>query len=74
MKPKTTANAKWIADYIVSSQDFPTKGVNFKWYGPLLRNPKAFDRIIKELASRYKGKKSMLFLLSRREDLLAAQL
>lgn len=57
IKTKTTANAKWLQDYIVTSQGFPAAGMTLQWYGPLLRNPKAFDRVIKELASRYKGKK-----------------
>jgi adenine phosphoribosyltransferase len=48
-----TAHAAWIFDFLEPAPDFPSPGVLFQWYGPLLRNPKAFRRAIQEFAKRY---------------------
>jgi adenine phosphoribosyltransferase len=37
--------------------DFPIKGITFKDITPLLKNPKAFQEVIKQFADRYKDKK-----------------
>lgn len=55
IKNLSTANAQWIRDYIVPAPDFPTPGVTFQWYGPLMRTPEAFSRVIKEFAAHYQG-------------------
>jgi len=44
----------WILDYTHSIADFPKKGIQFKWYGQLLRDPEAFKKVIHEFAERYR--------------------
>ncbi|MCH9626013.1 MAG: Adenine phosphoribosyltransferase [Chlamydiales bacterium] len=45
----------WIQDYITPISDFPEKGIIFHWYAPLLRQPEAFEKVIKIFAKRYKN-------------------
>ncbi len=49
-----TGQATWILDYLAPTPDFPAPGVLFQWYGPLMRHPKAFGRVINELIQRYR--------------------
>lgn len=44
----------WIKDYVNPIPDFPQKGVVFQWYAPLLRNPAAFEKVVKIFAERYR--------------------
>lgn len=48
------AKQEWIKSFIQVTPDFPIKGVDFLWYGSLLKDPKAFKSVIQIFASRYK--------------------
>ncbi|MBS0604392.1 MAG: adenine phosphoribosyltransferase [Verrucomicrobia bacterium] len=45
----------WLLDYILTTPDFPKAGIQFKSYGPLLKDPAAFKRMIQEFADRYRS-------------------
>lgn len=49
----TEKNNLWIEDYIATVPDFPKPGIQFKCYPDLLKNPKAFHKVIKTFAKRY---------------------
>ncbi len=53
-KDKNSSNATWILDHLAPTPDFPVPGVLFQWYGPLMRHPKAFGRVINEFCQRYR--------------------
>jgi adenine phosphoribosyltransferase len=44
----------WISNYLELHRDFPQPGIIFQWYGPLLRDPEAFNRVIEAFAAEYK--------------------
>ncbi len=48
---------QWIEEYIATVPDFPKPGIQFKCYPDLLNNPKAFHRVIKTFAKRYRDYK-----------------
>ncbi len=48
------ANTALIEEHIKPYPDFPKPGILFRWYSPLLRNPKAFKEVIGQLATRYR--------------------
>ena len=47
---------EWLLNYIDTHQDFPIEGVDFKWYGRLLKDPEAFGKVISLFADRYRNK------------------
>ncbi len=47
----------WIKEYLRPAADFPEPGVTFLWYGPLLKDPAAFRRVIEAFAVRYRDTK-----------------
>lgn len=49
-------NTEWIHDYIVTTPNFPKSGIQFKSYGPLLKDPEAFKKMIGAFAERYREK------------------
>lgn len=53
----STENAPWIHDYIVTTPNFPKAGIQFKSYGPLLKDPVAFKKMIAAFAERYREQK-----------------
>ena len=55
-------------------QDFPTPGVLFRDFTPLVANAEAFSKLIKALAERYKGKVDAVAGLESRGFILAAPL
>lgn len=55
-------------------QDFPTPGVLFRDFTPLVANAEAFSKLIKALADRYKGKVDAVAGLESRGFILAAPL
>ncbi len=55
LNPLSAQDASWLNDYILTTPDFPKKGIQFKSYGPLLKDPAAFKRMITEFAKRYRG-------------------
>lgn len=42
-----------LKDYIETIPDFPSPGVQFKWYPKLLKDPEAFQDVIMQLKQRY---------------------
>lgn len=44
----------WIHDYIMTTPNFPKEGIQFKSYGPLLKDPTAFKRMIRHFVERYR--------------------
>ncbi len=55
-------------------QDFPTPGVLFRDFTPLIANAQAFSKLIKALANRYRGKIDAVAGLESRGFILAAPL
>lgn len=55
-------------------QDFPTPGVLFRDFTPLIANADAFSRLIKALADRYRGRIDAVAGLESRGFILAAPL
>lgn len=55
LPPSNTQHATWILNYIHPIPDFPKPGVQYQWYAHLLREPRAFRRVILELADRYRN-------------------
>jgi len=51
----TELSHQWIEEYIATVPDFPKVGIQFKCYPDLLKNPKAFRRVIQTFADRYRG-------------------
>lgn len=49
-----SASESWIHDYILTTPDFPKAGIQFKSYGPLLKDPDAFKKMIRLFAERYR--------------------
>lgn len=45
-----------LSQYIETIPDFPKRGINFKWYPRLLKDPDAFSSVISDLKERYKNK------------------
>lgn len=45
---------EWLFSYIDTHPDFPIEGVDFKWYGRLLKDPEAFEKVISLFANRYR--------------------
>ena len=48
-------DSSWLHDFIQTTPDFPQAGVQFKSYGPLLKDPAAFKRMINVFAERYRN-------------------
>lgn len=48
------ADCEWIHQYIATVPDFPKRGIQFKCYPDLLKNPEAFHRAIQTFADRYR--------------------
>ncbi len=42
-----------LSSYIETIPNFPSEGINFKWYPSLLKSPEAFSAVIQDLKSRY---------------------
>lgn len=72
----TCAHANWIRDYLNPVENFPIKGITFQWYSALLRDPKAFDRVITIWENRYKaiGKPDLIAGIESRGFFLGAVL
>lgn len=49
-------NNSWIETYLITEKDFPKPGVTFKWCGPLLRDPQAFQQVVDAFLARYQDK------------------
>lgn len=54
---ESSKSMEWIKEYVIQVPNFPKEGVNFQWFGPLLRNPVAFQKTIDAFADRYKNQK-----------------
>jgi adenine phosphoribosyltransferase len=50
-----TAENAWLKNYIVTTPDFPKKGILFRSYANLLKEPAAMHRAIRILAERYRN-------------------
>jgi len=50
----TESQHGWIEEYVDTIPDFPKKGIQFKWYASLLKDPDAFHRVISIFADRYR--------------------
>ncbi len=48
------ADSSWLKEHIQVIPDYPKPGIQFQWIGPLLRNPDAFDRAVREFVFRYR--------------------
>ncbi len=48
-------DVEWIQNFVKTTPDFPIPGIQFKSYGPLMKDPAAFKRVIKQFADRYQG-------------------
>lgn len=53
--PTNENNNEWVKEHILTIPDFPKSGIQFKCYPDLLKNPQAFQRVIKTFADRYRS-------------------
>ncbi|NDE63897.1 MAG: adenine phosphoribosyltransferase [Chlamydiae bacterium] len=46
----------WLQTYLESFPNFPKKGVTFRWYSKLLKDPDALDRVIEIFKEEFKNR------------------
>ena len=49
-------DSHWLKGYLEAFDDFPKKGVTFRWYSKLLKDPVALDRVIEIFKEQYQDR------------------